>query len=371
MLSGAARFVGTMSGTSLDGVDVAEIVTDGREVLEIGPGATREYSDEEQAILRTALGRWPGEAGVADAAEVLLRTHAEVLTGFDPDAPVGFHGQTLAHDPGGRGTHQAGDGAELARRSGRTVVWDFRASDVEMGGQGAPIAPFYHHALARFLGFAAPVAFLNLGGVANVSWVDPGQAEPEAPGACLAFDCGPANAPVDDLMRARGGARFDEVGARAATGTVDPEILDQAMAMPFFDAAPPKSLDRDAFALVASAAAALPLSDAAATLTAVSAAGVVRALDHLPGRPQAWIVCGGGRRNATLMAMIAAGSGIPATPVDDFGVDGDLIEAQAMAFLAARVLAGLPTTAPGTTGVAAPLGGGVVSRAGPAELSSP
>src|SRR6056297_1845155 len=212
------RVVGTMSGTSLDGVDAAEIVTDGVEVLEFRQGAYRVYDATERETLRRALGTWPGDPAAAAAARVVEAAHLELLQDF-PDAElVGFHGQTLAHDPGGRGTHQAGDGAALARALGRPVVWDFRSADVAAGGQGAPFAPVWHFALARRIGAAAPLAFLNLGGVGNLTWIDPAAAQPFAPGAMLAFDTGPANAPIDDLCRDRLGLPHDEDGRLAASG---------------------------------------------------------------------------------------------------------------------------------------------------------
>lgn len=225
--AGPVWAVGAMSGTSLDGVDAALLCTDGVEILDFGPSAYRRYSPAERAVLQSALGHWPGEAGVEEAAEVVETAHAELLSdllrGFAEEVIVGFHGQTLAHDPQGRAgarrTHQAGDGAVLAEVLGRMVVWDFRSMDVEMGGQGAPLVPFFHFACARWAGLAAPVAFLNLGGVANVTWIDPRRTRPEDPGAVLAFDTGPANAPLDDLMRARRGAVVDEGGHSRSPGT--------------------------------------------------------------------------------------------------------------------------------------------------------
>ncbi|MEY4981795.1 MAG: hypothetical protein RIR62_61, partial [Pseudomonadota bacterium] len=187
--------LGTMSGTSLDGVDAAMILTDGERILDFGPSAFRPYSPDEQATIRAALGQWPGDPAVARAAEVVEGAHAELLSRFSGAEVVGFHGQTLAHDPRGRGTHQAGNGALLARVLGLPVVWDFRSADVAMGGQGAPLAPFFHVACARRIGADRPLAFLNLGGVGNLTWVDPRQPAPESPGALLAFDTGPANAP--------------------------------------------------------------------------------------------------------------------------------------------------------------------------------
>ena len=357
--------LGAMAGTSLDGVDAAVIDTDGVTVFGFGPSAFRPYSDAEQATLRAGLGLWDGPQ-VEAAADLTLRAHAELLGSLLADVPqvslVGFHGQTLAHDPRGRGTLQAGDGAALARALGRPVVWDFRSADIAMGGEGAPLAPFYHFALARKAGVIGPVAVLNLGGVGNLTWIDPTQPGPETPGALLAFDTGPANAPVNDLMRARRGAGRDDGGALAATGTVAPGVVEDFLTHRHFARMPPKSLDRDAFAGLQAAVADLSDADAAATLTACAAAGVMVAMDHCPAPPGALWVTGGGRHNATLMAMIAAAVSCPVVPIEDAGFDGDMLEAQAFAHLAARVTAGLPTSCPGTTGVGAAIGGGTVSR---------
>lgn len=349
--------LGAMSGTSLDGVDAAMIRTDGIDILEFGPSAYRPYDPAERAILRAALGLWPGP-DVAAAAELVETAHAEVLSRF-PDAElVGFHGQTLAHDPEGRGTHQAGDGRILAEVLGKTVVWDFRSSDVALGGEGAPLAPAYHLACARWMGAEGPVAFLNLGGVGNLTWIDPSSE------ALLAFDTGPANAPIDDLLRARTGARFDRDGALAASGRAAGDILEKMLADPYFLKIPPKSLDRAAFAPVLAAVASLSDGDAAATLTEAVAVSVEAGLLHCPEPPSRVLVGGGGRRNAHLMARLAARLAMPVDPVEAVGLDGDMLEAQAFAFLAVRVRKGLPTSFPGTTGVRAPVSGGQISAPG-------
>jgi anhydro-N-acetylmuramic acid kinase len=353
--------LGAMSGTSLDGVDAAMILTDGERVLDFGPTAYRPYTDAERTVLRAALGRWPGEAGVAEAAEVVENAHAELLSGFSGAELIGFHGQTLAHDPRGRGTHQVGDGALLAGALGVPVVWDFRSTDVRLGGQGAPLVPFYHHALARRIGAEAPLAFLNLGGVGNVTWVDPRIAAPET--ACLAFDTGPANAPVNDLMQARRGLAQDEGGALAAQGAVDQALLEQFLTAPFFFRVPPKSLDRNDFHGVLRKSNHLSDADAARTLTAFAAASVAEGARHFPAPVADLLVCGGGRHNQTLMAELTDRlPGIAVQPVEAVGLDGDMIEAQAFAYLAARVARGLPTSAPTTTGVAAAVGGGKISE---------
>ena len=360
-IDGSVWALGAMSGTSLDGVDAAMVRTDGARIIEFGETGYRPYSEIERAILREALGRWPGEPGAEEAAKTVENAHAELLAGFAGADLVGFHGQTLAHDPRRGRTHQAGDGERLAAALGLPVVWDFRSADMARGGEGAPLAPFFHHACARFVGAAGPTGFLNMGGVGNLSWVDPGLPTPEAPGACLAFDTGPANAPVDDLVRARAGMDCDRDGALAAAGEVDRDALDRALALPYFGRNPPKSLDRDDFAEVSGWVGDLSTEDAAATLTAFAAAAAVAGLAFCPSSPERILVGGGGRMNPTLMAALAGDAGLPVEPVEAAGLDGDMLEAQAFAFLAVRAARGWPTSAPSTTGTASAVSGGRVS----------
>ena len=239
--------LGTMSGTSLDGVDAAMLRCDGQRIAEFGPKAYRAYSEAERATLRAGFGKWPGQSGVAAAAEVVETAHAELLSRFSGYDLIGFHGQTLAHDPAAGRTHQAGDGDLLARALGKPVVWDFRSNDVAMGGQGAPLAPFFHFACAQYMQADQPLAILNLGGVGNVTWIDPRLPVPEAAGALLAFDTGPANAPINDLMQRRRGLAQDLGGALAAAGRVDQALVEAFLAQGYFHKIPPKSLDRDDF----------------------------------------------------------------------------------------------------------------------------
>jgi anhydro-N-acetylmuramic acid kinase len=352
------RIAGCMSGTSMDGVDLAVVETDGREILAFGETRYRPYSEAERKAIREALGIWPGDARAEAAARVVEDAHAEVCEGLEGVEAIGFHGQTLAHDPDNRRTHQAGDGARLAALTGHMVLWDFRSTDMAMGGQGAPLAPFYHWACARWIGAGGAVAFLNLGGVGNITWADPGAEAPEAPGALLAFDTGPANAPIDDVMRARGLGDFDADGALAKAGRVARDVVQAAMGARYFAKMPPKSLDRNDFADLFDVLAPLPDADAVATLTAIAVASVVRGLAHLPEAPAQVLVTGGGRRNGAMMSGLRAALKCPVHAVETVGLDGDFLEAQAFAYLAARVLNGMPTSAPGTTGVAAPVGGG-------------
>ncbi|MBF9036586.1 anhydro-N-acetylmuramic acid kinase [Rhodobacterales bacterium HKCCE2091] len=352
-----------MSGTSMDGVDIAVIETDGVGVTGFGPTAYRPYTAEEKAAIRAALGRWPGDDGVAEAAAAVERAHAEAMDGIGDVVALGFHGQTLAHDPANGRTHQAGDGAALSERLGLPVVWDFRSADVGLGGQGAPLAPFWHWALARRMGAEGPVAFLNLGGVGNITWVDPNAASPDAPAALLAFDTGPANAPLDDLCRARGLGDHDPGGRRTAEGRIDRDGIAEFLRDPYFLKMPPKSLDRGAFDYLVEAVSGLKAADALATLGACAAASVARGMEHLPEAPTRMLVTGGGRHNAGMMASLRRLLPMPVEPVEAAGFDGDALEAQAFAYLAIRVALGMTTSAPGTTGVPAPVGGGTVSGA--------
>jgi anhydro-N-acetylmuramic acid kinase len=359
---GAIWALGAMSGTSLDGVDASMLLTDGHQIMGFGPSAYRPYTTAEQSTIRAAFGLWPGDPGVAAAAAVVEDAHAEVLGRFSGVDLVGFHGQTLAHDPAHGRTHQAGDGALLAQALDLPVVWDFRSADVQMGGQGAPLVPFFHHALARHIGATAPLAFLNLGGVGNITWVDPAVLNPEAPGAVLAFDTGPANAPVNDLMLLRRGQAQDDGGALALSGAVDEAVVAAFLRQSYFTRIPPKSLDRNAFPDLLDAVAALSDADAAATLTACAAAAVGQGLQFCPSPVQRLLVCGGGRRNAAMMANLSQRLNLQVDPVEAVGLDGDMLEAQAFAYLAVRVSRGLPTSGPSTTGVAAAVGGGQLSR---------
>ncbi len=354
------RALGAMSGTSLDGVDAAVLETDGVSISGFGPSGYRTYDAAEQDVLRAALGQWAGPT-LEPAREVVMSAHVGLLSDFGDIDLVGFHGQTVAHAPRLQGTLQLGDGAALADALQTPVVWDFRTADVELGGEGAPLAPFFHFACAKWIGAEAPVAFLNLGGVGNITWVDPTRDAPEEAGALLAFDTGPANAPLNDLMLSRLGQPYDKDGALASSGTVEEGALELFLAEPFFARMPPKSLDRNDFAEMVGLVRELSDPDAAATLTAMCAAGVAEAMQHCPSPPTSVLVTGGGRQNPVLMKMLEVSLDCPVKPVEAVGLDGDMLEAQAFAYLAVRVARGLPTSCPGTTGVRAAVGGGTLS----------
>ena len=374
--SDAQWALGFMSGTSLDGVDAALIRTDGVDIFEFGPGAYHRYQDRQQRALRDALRRaaqlTPHEAAEkslwAREARLLADAHLACVEELGEDAPqaeiAGFHGQTILHRPDVRVTVQIGDAEALAEGLGVPVVHDFRSADVAAGGQGAPFAPFYHLALARHAGLTEPCAFLNMGGVGNVTFVDPTAPAPEAEGALLAFDTGPANAPIDDFVRSRSGARFDENGALAAFGMADEALIGQWVASASYLQEPaPKSLDRNDFASIAEDLGGHSEHDGAATLAGFAAACVSEARKLAPRPPSRWFVCGGGRHNPALMKALSDRLGAVVEPVEAIGVDGDFVEAQAFAYLAVRSSRGLPLSAPGTTGCPSPTLGGVLVEA--------
>ncbi|MFC5356651.1 anhydro-N-acetylmuramic acid kinase [Azospirillum himalayense] len=345
--------VGLMSGTSMDGIDAALVRTDGERRVEPLAFVTIPYEDGFRADLRSCLG---GKGSVEAVERALTDAHADAVRRLLVEAGVeaatvdliGFHGHTIFHDPAQRRTWQIGDGAWLARATGIAVVNDFRTADVAAGGQGAPLVPLFHRALADAL--PRPLAVLNIGGVANVTWIGEGTDD------VIACDTGPGNALVDDWVLSGQGARYDSGGALAAGGLVDEGALAVLLAHPYFDQPAPKSLDRDAFD--PAPVRGLSVKDGAATLTAFTAASVARIVPHLPEAPRRWLVCGGGRHNATLMGMLADRLGVPVDPVEAVGWNGDALEAEAFAYLAVRSRKGLPLSLPSTTGAPRPMTGG-------------
>lgn len=356
-----------MSGTSLDAVDVALIRTDGDRLLELGPAFERPFSRDERSVLRTAVDaarawNWDGpEPGAAfrQAEAVLLAAHLDALrrVGGPRPALLGVHGQTVLHraPAGGQkgATRQIFDAQALASAAGLPVWHDFRSADVDAGGQGAPLAPVYHRALLDRSGIAAGVV-LNLGGVANLTFAG-------REGGLVAFDCGPANGPIDEWVEALGAGVRDEGGRLALAGRAHEGLLADILDWPFFDAPPPKSLDRYDFS--ASLVRGLSLEDGAATLTELAARGVARGLDLLPERAERVVACGGGRHNPALMAALNRVCPCPVVPAEAAGWRGDSIEAEAFAFLATRAARGLPISFPATTGVPEPMTGGRVAHA--------
>lgn len=354
MTGNIRRAVGLMSGTSLDGIDAAVIETDGERIAGFGPFLSTPYDEATRERLRAVLG---ATGPVTDIEREITDAHATAvarlmadngLSAADIDV-IGFHGHTIDHRPGDGVTRQIGDGARLAAATGIGVVCDFRSADVAAGGEGAPFASLFHEALCRDL--EKPVCVLNVGGMANITWIGEG-ASP------VAFDTGPGNGLIDQWVGRHTGALFDSGGALAATGAVDEAALARYLADPYFAASPPKSVDRLDFDLAPVDG--LSLADGATTLTALTCRTVALALPLLPAPPTRWLVTGGGRHNPVLMAGLATALGAPVLPVEAEGWNGDAIEAQAFGFLAVRALDGLPLSVPTTTGVPRPTAGGVL-----------
>ena len=355
MSSSFLHALGLMSGTSVDGVDVALIETDGERLASFGPVLTVPYADDVRRLIRAAFGAEKPNDTTAAAEQAVTEAHLAAVrrwsreTGMAPSTldVVGFHGQTITHRPEKHFTWQVGDGAALAKALGVRVVNDLRGADVLAGGQGAPLVPIYHAALVHDL--PRPLAVLNIGGVANVTWIG-------ADDTLLAFDTGPGNGPIDDWCAKRAGVRFDKDGALAGSGKVDRPRLERFSEHRYFARKPPKSLDRGDFS--DSWADGLSAVDGAATLTYGTARAIALAARHFPAPVTQWVIAGGGARNPTLLKAIAAETRGKIVTADSLGWNGGALEAQAFGFLAVRSLRGLPLTFPGTTGAPRPLTGG-------------
>jgi anhydro-N-acetylmuramic acid kinase len=342
----------------MDGIDAALIETDGKKINYFGPTAYLPYDGSFVHSLRSLLGAEPehkdhydhivGELTAlhTDVVEKLLGDNSISRTTIDI---IGFHGQTVFHDPANGITIQIGDGQSLSNQTGVDVISDFRSQDVSLGGQGAPLAPIFHQALCQSI--AKPVAVLNIGGVSNITILG------EKDDDILAFDTGPGNALIDDWVYKKTGQAFDRNGMLGLTGKVNQDVLMQLMDNAFFDKAPPKSLDRNNFD--PSPINELSLEDGAATLALFSAKAAVYGCEQINQKPMRWLICGGGRHNQAIMESIGQLTGVPVDPVEVVGWMGDALEAQAFGFLAARFLNQLPTSLPAITGVSKPVCGGI------------
>jgi anhydro-N-acetylmuramic acid kinase len=348
------RAIGLMSGTSMDGIDVAMLETDGESYVAPGAFAGAPYPSN----LRRALLRLPADdLDIPSIERAVTDLHSDAVRSFcvangialDSIDLIGFHGQTIRHEPEKGITWQLGDGQRMADTLGAVIVNGFRQNDMDHGGEGAPLAPAYHRAIVRSLGIGHPVAVLNIGGVSNVTFIDR-----ELLYAC---DCGPGNALIDDWVSAHFGVPYDDGGRIAAAGTVEPQALAKMLDDPFFKRRGPKSLDRNSFS--GAAVSTLSPEDGAATLSAFTAAAIAAEAEHLPGRPKEWIVVGGGRLNACLLDQLRARLHASVRTAEDLGWNGDAIEAQAFAYLAVRSALETPLSWPETTGVRQPVSGGV------------
>ncbi len=357
------KAIGVISGTSMDGIDVSIVETDGDTLVRPGSGNTFSYPADLRKTLQGLIAE-PARAQsepLEDLERAVTQAHVGAIRRFMQEAGIaakdvsliGFHGQTVYHRPEVRFTRQLGIGAMVARELGIDTVDRFRHADVASGGEGAPFVPLYHRALASSLD--QPIMILNLGGVGNVTYIDGD--------TVIAFDTGPASALLDDFILRRRGLSYDENGQLAASGKADRALVDTFMQNPFFDRPAPKSLDRQDFHARAKSVEALSDEDGAATLAEFTIESVIASLKHVPSKPQRWLVTGGGRRNAHFMRRLHEQLGVAVDPVEAVGWNGDFLEAQAFGYLAVRSTLGLPLSLPTTTGVPHPMPGGELHRA--------
>lgn len=345
--------IGTISGTSADGIDLAYIETDGLSLVRFGPVATEPYAYDTRAGVLAAIERGPGDrSNWSDLSDRITQDHLTAIRSFIQSHQlkadlVVFHGQTVWHDPVVGETVQLGAPQRLADELNCLVAADLRQADMAAGGEGAPLVPVYHQALARDL--EQPLCFLNIGGVSNLTYIDGNE--------LLAFDIGPGNALLDDWIRTHQAGDYDPSGEISARGRVNEAWVNHALQHSFFHRPGPKSLDRNAFSGI-QLPAGTSLEDGAATLAALTVEAVAGAEALCPKVPRQWLVCGGGRLNKTLMKALNLRLQGEVVPVEDYRFDGDALEAQAMAYLGARLTAGLPTSFPQTTGACAPIVGG-------------
>ena len=347
--------LGLMSGTSIDGVDAALIMTDGERNVNMLGSLTLPYDIIFREQIRTVIASKVYTDKIRSIEHALTLKHVKAVKSLlaregklasEIDI-IGFHGQTLFHQPKIGKTWQIGDAALLAAETGIDVVADFRSADVAAGGEGAPLTPVFHLALSQDL--KRPLAILNLGGVANVTWIGMDD-------VLMSFDTGPGNALLDDWVREKDGRPYDAQGKLASIGNVNEDVLAELLSHSYFNRPVPKSMDRGE--IDPKPAQHLSTSDGAATLTAFSAAAVAQSTKHFPKPPKQWIIAGGGRHNPILVAALADRLEAPVSVAESVGWDGDALEALAFAYLAVRSLRNLPLTFPSTTGVERPTCGG-------------
>ena len=373
--------MGLMSGTSLDGVDVSIIESDGNKEFSSILDRYFEYDKEliqKILILREKitdseqLNKYLYE--IKDLEREITLFHAEAIketlgmTKSSVDL-IGFHGQTIFHDPEKKITKQLGDGKLLSQLTKKNVVYNFRQNDLENGGQGAPLTPIFHNVLAnkmnkKFnLGF--PLNFLNIGGISNItSAVDWKNLENKLNGI-NAYDIGPGNCLIDEWIRKNSKKKYDKDGLIAKSGTIDELVLNQALENFEENSNYKKSLDVKDFDIFF--AKGLSLENGAATITNFTARLISNGMkySHEMVKPTMnnWLVCGGGRKNKYLLESIKnTFEKANIQPIDEYEIDGDFIESQAFGYLAIRSLLKLPISFPSTTGCKEPSNGGVLVK---------
>ncbi len=386
--------VGLMSGTSLDGIDAALLKTDGSQFIQPIGFYYYPYENSFRERIKTAIEQFKHQrifdAKVeqeltelhAKTVERLLQQHSIAFAEIDL---IGFHGHTLFHAPHEKLTKQMGDGMYLAKLTGCDVVYDFRSGDVLAGGQGAPLVPFYHDVLANTAleDRDYPVAFLNIGGVANVTVIktssdtlNKSSGDALTTGSrdrIIAFDTGPGNALMNTLVQSFSDYDYDKDGEIAASGKPKMELVNRWLEHSFFKKEPPKSLDYMQFSQTLNDVRDMALPDALATQLFFVVNSVKSAMEKIEEHPKHIFVCGGGRHNKHLLLQLKHHircdiSSCDSLTISAKPVNGDAMEAEAFAYLAVRSMLGLPISSPKTTGIRPPAqAGGVFCPAEPSH----
>ncbi len=337
-----------MSGTSCDGVDAALIETDGESIQRFISETHVPYPLEFQQKL---LDLMQGHGDIAELEKKLTYYHFDAIKalGATNAEIIGFHGQTIMHNPLIGICHQIGNPHLLSYLTNTNVVSDFRRRDVARGGHGAPLVPVFHKAIMHSV--QKPVAVVNIGGVANMTYV--------GYDTLLGYDIGPGNALINDMMMKYYGKPYDEDGNVARSGAIDTDVIRRIMQDPFFEAPAPKSLDRNHFAFVSDLMLHHSPKDIIATMTALTAEAIHKGI---PQDVQTIYLCGGGAKNDTLTSLLSLkASGRAISPIEALGYKSDYIEAQAFAFLAVRCVKNLSSSFPTTTGVSSDTVAGVIT----------
>ena len=361
--------LGLMSGTSGDGVDASVISSNGSSKYEVIRDKYYEYDNQiyrnihnlkEKIHNLNDLKNFSKELN--DLEKKITLFHAKVIKEIDVDKKidiVGFHGQTIYHNPQEKISNQLGDGQLLSQLTKKNIICDFRQNDIKNGGEGAPLTPIFHQLIATKYKLDLPTCILNIGGISNITIIE----EPTGTHGFTSRDIGPGNCLIDSWVRKNSKYKFDKDGHFASLGKRNDIIFEQAQEL-FANRPNQKNLSFDVSDFDVSFARGLSLKDGVTTLTDFTAriigTSLFSLLSNISNKFWKVIICGGGRKNKVLIEKIKNNTlkNIVFEPIDDYGVDGDFVESQAFAFLAIRSILGLPITFPDTTGCNKPCTGG-------------
>ena len=358
------NILGLMSGTSLDGIKVSLVSTDGIDVYQTYLSRRYGFDEVLRSKIRSVLGKKITNDEEKKQIDDVEENITEFLTNivkeicFETDVQIdaiGLEGPTICNEPQNHYTYQLGKGKILAKNIGIDVVTHFHNADILNGGLGSPISATYYNALAQNLG--KPIAFINIGGTTNITWIGPF-------GEIISFDCGPGNALIDDWVAKHGGVLMDYNGKFAATGNINQKIVSVLLKHDFFAKYPPKTLDRNEFNNKIEHLEGLSLEDGAATVTEFIAQAIAYSLAfYLPEVPAQAVICGGGAKNPTLLRFLRnslKSMNISTLPENELDVKID--DAASIAFLTARRIYNLPITFPSTTGIPIAITGGEIYK---------